>query len=194
MDYEYKIKHLYDNIYNLNKKLQIEINNSKILKKNIDILNKKLSLEKEKNYGLIFLNEILKSELNNEKQKYINLKNNIDNKNNTNFNNNSKIIELYTKLEDLNEKLSRYPFELKKNEKMISLIFTSDDKKIHFSIICKNTEKFNKLEEKLYEKYPEYSITNNDFVVNGNRIQKSKTLEENNICNSDIIILNQINN
>ena len=194
MDYEYKIKHLYDNIYNLNKKLQIEINNSKILKKNIDILNKKLSLEKEKNYGLIFLNEILKSELNNEKQKYINLKNNIDNKNNTNFNNNSKIIELYTKLEDLNEKLSRYPFELKKNEKMISLIFTSDDKKIHFSIICKNTEKFNKLEEKLYEKYPEYSITNNDFVVNGNRIQKSKTLQENNISNSDIIILNQINN
>ena len=61
---------------------------------------------------------------------------------------------MYTKLEDLNEKLSRYPFELKKNEKMISLIFTSDDKKIHFSIICKNTEKFNQLEEKIYEKCP----------------------------------------
>ena len=139
------------------------------------------------------LNEILKSELKYEKQKYINLKNNIDNKNNINFNNNSQIIELNSKIDDLNEKLSRYPFELKKNEKMISIIFTSYDKKIHFSVICKNTEKFNQLEEKLYEKYPEYSITNNDFVVNGNRIQKSKTLEENHICNSDIIILNQIN-
>ena len=137
---------------------------------------------------------MLKSELNNEKQKYINLKNNIDNKNHINFNNNSKIIELYTKIDDLNEKLSRYPFELKKNEKMISLIFISDDKKIHFSIICKSTEKFNHIEEKIYEKYPEYSITNNDFVVNGNKIQKYKTLVENNICNSDIISLNQINN
>ena len=76
---------------------------------------------------------------------------------------------------------------------MISITFTSYDKKIHFSVICKNTEKFNQLEEKLYEKYPQYSITNNDFVVNGNRIQKYKTLEENNICSSDIIIVNQIN-
>ena len=54
------------------------------------------------------LNEILKSELKYEKQKYINLKNNIDNKNNINFNSNSKIIELNSKIDDLNEKLSRY--------------------------------------------------------------------------------------
>ena len=134
------------------------------------------------------LNEMLKSKLNNE-----NLINNIDNKNNINPNNYSKIIELYAEIDDLKEKLSRYPFELKKDEKMISVIFTSDDKKIHSSVICKNTEKFITLEEKLYEDYPEYSKNNNDFVVNGNIIQKFKTLEENNISNSNIIILNQIN-
>ena len=134
------------------------------------------------------LNEMLKSKLNNE-----NLINNIDNKNNINPNNYSKIIELYAEIDDLKEKLSRYPFELKKDEKMISVIFTPDDKKIHSSIICKNTEKFITLEEKLYEDYPEYSKNNNDFVVNGNIIQKFKTLEENNISNSNIIILNQIN-
>ncbi len=142
---------------------------------------------------MINLNEILKSNLNNEKLKNIDLQNKIDKQINIIHNNDSKIIDLYAKIEDLKEKLSRYPFELKKDEKMISVIFTSDDQKIHFSVICKNTEKFNRLEEKLYNDYPEYSETNNYFVVNGNRIQKFKTLDENNIRNSDIIILNQIN-
>ena len=143
---------------------------------------------------MINLNEILKSNLNNEKLKNIDLQNKIDKQINIIHNNDSKINDLYAKIEDLKEKLSRYPFELKKDEKMISVIFTSDDQKIHFSVICKNTEKFNRLEEKLYNDYPEYSETNNYFVVNGNRIQKFKTLDENNIRNSDIIILNQINN
>ena len=143
---------------------------------------------------MINLNEILKSNLNNEKLKNIDLQNKIDKQINIIHNNDSKIIDLYARIDDLKEKLSRYPFELKKDEKMISVIFTSDDQKIHFSVICKNTEKFNRLEEKLYNDYPEYSETNNYFVVNGNRIQKFKTLDENNIRNSDIIILNQINN
>ena len=142
---------------------------------------------------MINLNEILKSNLNNEKLKNIDLQNKIDKQINIIPNNDSKIIDLNAKIDDLKEKLSRYPFELKKDEKMISVIFTSDDQAIHFSVICKNTEKFNRLEEKLYNDYPEYSETNNYFVVNGNRIQKFKTLDENNIRNSDIIILNQIN-
>ena len=142
---------------------------------------------------MINLNEILKSNLNNEKQKNIDLQNKINKQINIIHNNDSKINDLYARIDDLKEKLSRYPFELKKDEKMISVIFTSDDQKIHFSVICKNTEKFNRLEEKLYNDYPEYSETNNYFVVNGNRIQKFKTLDENNIRNSDIIILNQIN-
>ena len=142
---------------------------------------------------MINLNEILKSNLNNEKLKNIDLQNKIDKQINIIPNNDSKIIDLYARIDDLKEKLSRYPFELKKDEKMISVIFTSDDQKIHFSVICKNTEKFNRLEEKLYNDYPEYSETNNYFVVNGNRIQKFKTLDENNIHNSDIIILNKIN-
>ena len=142
---------------------------------------------------MINLNEILKSNLNNEKLKNIDLQNKIDKQINIIPNNDSKINDLYARIDDLKEKLSRYPFELKKDEKMISVIFTSDDQKIHFSVICKNTEKFNRLEEKLYNDYPEYSETNNYFVVNGNRIQKFKTLDENNIRNSDIIILNQIN-
>ena len=45
----------------------------------------------------------------------------------------------------------------------------------------------------LYEKYPKYIDTNNFFVVNGNKINRNKTLEQNNIKNNDIITL-KINN
>ena len=190
---EFNIRQLNENIDDLNKKLKFEINNKNKLQEKIEFLNKKLNEEKEKNQELINLNEILKSNLNNEKLKNIDLQNKIDKQINIIHNNDSKINDLYARIDDLKEKLSRYPFELKKDEKMISVIFTSDDQKIHFSVICKNTEKFNRLEEKLYNDYPEYSETNNYFVVNGNRIQKFKTLDENNIRNSDIIILNQIN-
>jgi hypothetical protein len=93
------------------------------------------------------------------------------------------------KINKLKAKLSRYPFELLKGEKLISVILTSSDQKIHCSIICKNTEKFIKLEEKLYNNYPEYSDSDNYFMVNGNIISKFKTLDENNIKDSDNIIL-----
>ena len=59
------------------------------------------------------------------------------------------MIELYSKIDDLKEKLSRYPFELNKNEKMMSVIFISSDQKIHYSVICKNTEKIQSIRSKI---------------------------------------------
>ena len=44
----------------------------------------------------------------------------------------------------------------------------------------------------LYEKYPKFEI-DNYFKVCGKRINRNKTLEQNNINNNDIITLN-INN
>ena len=124
------------------------------------------------------------------KKKYIELKNKIDKYKNLNDNNDS-LIELYRKIEDFREKLSRYPFELLKNEKIISVILTSNEENIHCSILCKTTEKFNRLEERFYKGYPEYSLRDNYFSVNGNIVNKFQTLEENKIKNSDIIMLNQ---
>ena len=83
------------------------------------------------------------------------------------------------------------PYILDKNEKLMTIIFISSDQKIHYSFICKNTDKFNKIENLLYEKYPEYEESENYFTVNGNKIIKSKTIEQNKINNSDIIILNK---
>ena len=82
---------------------------------------------------------------------------------------------------------SRFPFELLENEKLMTVIIMSGDQKIHYSIICKNTEKFTTIEHKLYEKYPEYLELENYFLINGNKVNKYKSLDENKIKNSDII-------
>ena len=75
----------------------------------------------------------------------------------------------------------------------MSLIFTSADQVIHHSVICKNNENFNNVENRLYDDgFPEYKESENYFTFNGIKINKSKTLEENNIKNSDVIILNVI--
>ena len=58
-----------------------------------------------------------------------------------------------------------------------------------YSIIAKNTEIFSKIEIKLYEKYPKYKESENCFFVGGKKINKNKTLEQNNIINNDIITL-----
>jgi len=96
-------------------------------------------------------------------------------------------------MDKLREKLSRYPLELSKGEKLISVIFTSSDEDMYYSIICKNTQKFIELEKKLYNNYPEYSESDNFFMINENRVNKDKSLDENNIRNNDIIILRQNN-
>ena len=135
------------------------------------------------------MNKKLTIEINKLEKENIELKSNTDK--NKNLNVNDKLVELYGKIEEYREKLSRFPFELLKNEKIISVIFTSDDQKIHCSILCKNTEAFIRIEERLYKEYPGYSLGDNYFVANGKIVNKFQTLEENKIKNSDIIILNQ---
>ena len=93
-------------------------------------------------------------------------------------------------LKELKLKLSRYPFELMEGEKIMSIILSTVDQKIHHSIICKNKEKFNIIENKFYEAYPDFIETENFFTLNGKKINKYKTLDENNIKNNDIILLN----
>ena len=76
----------------------------------------------------------------------------------------------------------------------MTVIFVSNDQKMHYSVICKNTDKFNRLENVLYsvEEYKEYLEWENYFIVRGKKINKYLTLEQNGIMNNDIIMLNQI--
>ena len=66
------------------------------------------------------------------------------------------------------------------------------NEEILWAIICKNTDKFYKLEKKLYNKYPNYRNIENYYLVKGNKINKFNNLIENKIEDGDIITVNSI--
>jgi len=57
----------------------------------------------------------------------------------------------------------------------------------HYCLPCKNTDIFVKLEEKLNNDFPKLKEYETFFEVNGKRIKRFKTLEENKIKSNDII-------
>ena len=117
------------------------------------------------------------------------IKNNASNKDN--------IMNLMNKLllkeEEIQEMKSRYPFEILKGEKLMSLIFISNNQEIHYSIICKDSDKFTNVENLLYDEYPKYGESENFFIPEGNKINKYKTLKENNLKNGSIVMLFPMN-
>lgn len=78
-------------------------------------------------------------------------------------------------------------------EKYISVIFISSDQNIHYSVVCKPEDNFRLIEQKLYKEYPEYTRPENIFLVKGNIINKDESIKNNNINNSDIITLTDLN-
>ena len=112
-------------------------------------------------------------------------------------NNTDEIVRLYKKIENLNEKidelnakLKRYPFILEEGEKIMSIIFTSVEQKLNYSMICKNTDTISQLELKLYEEYPKLEGSKYYFICNGTVLKKFEKLEELKIKSGDIIVLN----
>ena len=102
----------------------------------------------------------------------------------------NKYLEENNKLINDIEKLkTSIPFNLSEGEKLISVVFLSSDHNICYPVICKNTDIFIKIENLLYEEYPEYKDPKNEYFINGNKFNKNGSLEENNIKDKNIIIL-----
>jgi len=188
-------------IDDLREQLNEERNKNKLLEDKIKELNNTINRLEQDNNNIIkqydgeirnYINKI--EQLNNYIKELSfenkNLKSLINAPNNLN-NNDSEIVRLYKKIEDLNEKINRYPFILEKDETMLSIIFMSVSQKVNYSMICKNTDTINKLEPELYKKYPELSETDNYFLCKGTVINRFKKIKELNIKNGDIIIMNQ---
>ena len=57
----------------------------------------------------------------------------------------------------------------------------------HYPVVCKNTDLFVRLEEKLYNEYPQFKNYETYFEVKTKRIKRFKTLDENKIKNKDVI-------
>ena len=211
-------KSLKNDIKNENKNSKNEISKDN----EIERLKRVLKEEKEKNKNLENIINNLRSKNNNEnenlkkeikvyKEKIEKMKNDIQKlslennnlkdkmKSPSTQNNQDEIVRLYKKIEgltekidELNEKLKRYPFSLEEGEKIMSIIFTSVDEKINYSMICKNTDTINQLELELYKEYPKLGEAEYYFICNGAKVKKIKTLEELKIKSGDVIVLNEV--
>ena len=168
------------------------------LKEKIKKLEKELDKEKDKNKELNkIIDDLKENNANLKKQLSIEIdKNKKENHYELIKNNNTdNLIELTVEKEkiikELKEKLSFYPFELNKGEKLISLIIITPEQN-YVPIVCKNTYKFFKVEEILYEKYDKYKNMENYFLIQGKKILKYLDLDSNNIKDGDIIQMYQI--
>ena len=203
------------NITNENNKPIIKNQNKNDISKDNEIerLKRELKEEKEKNKNLEnIINELrtknkndtqkLKNEIKSYVEKIEKMKNDIQKLSSENNNlkdkmkgqytknNSDEIISLYKRIDDLNAKLKRYPFILEEGEKIMSIIFTSVDQNLNYSMICKNTDTISQLELKLYQEYSKLDRAHHYFICNGNVLNKFEKLEKLKIKNGDIIVLN----
>jgi hypothetical protein len=160
--------------------------------KKLFVLEKRLKEEIEKNKYLegriIILEKDIKTLKENEKKLKYEIKLNLDGKNKVPAL--EALIKKDLEIEDLKKKLSRFPFILEEGESLMHINIVNNDYNIqNFSIICKNSDVFNQLENKLYEEYPMLKDIPNYFIFNGQIIQKYKSLQENGIKDNDIIIM-----
>jgi hypothetical protein len=104
----------------------------------------------------------------------------------------SGLSELKQDLVNLVKKLSKSENKnLNQNENIISIAFTTVGHKFILPVLCKKTDTFMYLEAKLCEEYQEYQDGKISFTVDGHKIKKIKTLSENGIKCSDVIIVHK---
>ena len=175
-----------DEVNKLTKELKEERDKNKKLEETINQLKEQNNFDAQNIKKLSFENKNLKDEIKKMKAK----------------NNSDEMLKLYKKISDLNEqisklnvKLNRFPFILEEGEEILSIIFTSVNQQINYSMACKNTDTVHKLEAELYKAYPELAEMNYDFIYKGDVVKnKFKKLKELNIKNGDIILINQNEN
>ena len=183
---QYTTKSFIEFIPNYNKSpiinLQPQINNNNYIKQ-INDLKQKLSIEENKNKNLEKENKSLKdkiNKLNNEIITYKNqiniLQNSLNQKDlelkNINIHNNNNIIT-----------------SIKPGEKILGVNFVSigSQEISNYNLVCKNTDLFVRLEERLYQDFPQFKDYDTYFKVNTKIIKRFKTLDENHIKSNDVI-------
>ena len=173
---------------------------------------KKPNLQKEISNNNEIVN--LRRELKDEKEKNKKLQDTINNLNNTinqlkqeHYTEINKLTEKNKELEKLleekNKEINDYIFKLsnssnneqlisvKTGDKIIAVLFMTQGSQdiFNYTMACKTSDLFVRLEERLYHDFPKYRNYETFFMVNTRRIFRFKTLEENKIKNNDIISL-----
>ena len=169
--------------------LQKEISNNN----EIDNLRRELKDEKNKNKKLQDTINNLNNTINQLKQEHYTEINKLTEKNK----------ELEKLLEEKNKEINDYIFKLsnssnneqlisvKTGDKIIAVLFMTQGSQdiFNYTMACKTSDLFVRLEERLYHDFPKYRNYETFFMVNTRRIFRFKTLEENKIKNNDIISL-----
>ena len=119
-----------------------------------------------------------------QKKRINELENNLLNANNklNNYENiiNQKNIELNKLKLQLNNSNLNVQNNYNIND-MVSVNFMTADQNVNFSLVCNKHDTFAVVEEKLYQKFPQYRETNNYFLANGKIVLRFKTIDENKI-------------
>ena len=169
--------------------LQKEISNNN----EIDNLRRELKDEKNKNKKLQDTINNLNNTINQLKQEHYTEINKLTEKNK----------ELEKLLEEKNKEINDYIFKLsnssnneqlisvKTGDKIIAVLFMTQGSQdiFNYTMACKTSDLFVRLEERLYHDFPKYRNYETFFMVNTRRIFRFKTLEENKIKNNNIISL-----
>ena len=163
---------------NLNKeknKNLVLTNENDNLKKRLNELNNEIEkMKKQKTLEIDYLN----NEIEKMKKKIKILKNDLSNKD----------LEIQNYLSQNNENKNVIT-SIKPGERIIGVNFVSMGTNDigHYNLVCKNTDLFVRLEERLYEDFPQFKDYETIFEVNTRRIRRFRTLDENNIKNNDIV-------
>ena len=148
-------------------------------------LKRQLKEEKDKNLKLINENNILKNtidNLNKKLEQIKGIKQSLEN----------DLAQKDIEIQKLRSQKSNDYFDissLEPNDKIIGVNFVSMGSNDigHYNLVCKNRDLFVRLEERLYDDFPQFKNYETYFEVNGKRIKRFKTLEQNNIKTNDII-------
>ena len=161
-------------------------------------------------YFLIKINDLnntitqLKQENKNIMKKYEEANNKIKELTLENNNLKNKINQLENIINDKNKEIQDNIFKINNlsgnnnnqiifnpGDKILAVLFMSQGNQdiVNYTIPCKSTDLFVRLEERLYNDYPKYRNYETFFMVNTRRILRFKTLEENKIKSGDIISL-----
>ena len=171
-EYEKQIKELKKQLLDANDKIKLLIEDNKQLKEIV----KQLKQEKKE------IKKQSEIEINKLKEKIKIFDNQITNKN----------IEIQKKIKNkhLNNNKNQTTSSQTEEENLLIMFKTQDNKDIHnYEMTCKNNDLFVRLEEKLYNDFPEYKNYETSFKTDNKRILRFKTIEENKIKNNEIISL-----
>ena len=170
-------------------------NNDNSLKNEIEKLKKDINRLNNENSSLKIENERLKNENKNLKKELDNYKKNLNAYKLEIDKLNSVLTNKKNEIDKLNNEMKNLKLNNNINKKvymndLLLIYFKSIDQKVDIAYPCKKDDVFVRIEEKLYNEYPDFKDLNTYFTVNGRVVKRFRSMLENDIRNNDKILLN----